>query len=278
MSIHRFHRRFTAAILILLVLVSIRPDAVLAQSGSGIQMSVQSGFGGTCRLSSWIPVRVSLENTGAEVSGQLEVEQLPPNGSRQLFTREVSLGSQARKSIDVAFFPDGYFDSLKVTLVSAGKSLASRTIKLSCLNPGDRLTGVLSASLTPFNPIQDVQPAEGRSTLAQLQPADIPDDAALLTSVDTLIFSGVDTSGLSSAQRTALSAWVAGGGQLVIAAGTGWQAGLADLAPVTPQGSRDVDGLEALSAWSGSSGALAGENGYRSGQPETGRGCPRAAG
>jgi hypothetical protein len=259
MNIQRSHRRFAAAIFILLALVSIRPGAVYAQTGAGVQMSVQSGFGGYCRTSSWIPVRVTLENNGADVSGQIEVEQLPPGGNRQLFTREVSLGSQARKTLDVSFYPDGYFDSLKVTLSSGGNAISSRTVKLNCLDPGDRLTGVVAPSLTPFNAIQNVQPADGRSYIAQLQMADLPEDAALLASLDTLIFSGADTSSLSIAQRTALSTWVAGGGQLVITSGAGWQAGLADLAPVQPQGSRDLDGLDALAGWSGAGDSLVGK-------------------
>ena len=70
--------------------------------------------------------------------------------------------------------------------------------------------------------------------------------------LDILVLDGIDTGRFTPAQRTALETWIQQGGQLLVTGGAGWQqttAPLADLLPVSPQASRTVDDLPALSAW-----------------------------
>ncbi|HVN52847.1 MAG TPA: hypothetical protein VMT46_00860 [Anaerolineaceae bacterium] len=255
-----FKKVWMAAALVVFSL-GLAPLAARAQTPPGLKMDVQAGYGGFCRANTWIPIRVSLENSGADLSGRLEVQQTPPLNTKRIYAQEISLPVQSRKTVTVLLFPENYLDGVIVHLFSAGKEVSGVKADLDCLSPTDRLFGVLGDASTPFNVLGRLNPPSGRTYVAQLQAADLPEDPAVLEAFDTLIVSGADTGTLAPAQQSALAAWVAGGGRMVVAGGPAWQrsaAGLKALLPLQPEGTQSLADLSELARFSGRSETLDG--------------------
>jgi hypothetical protein len=113
-----------------------------------------------------------------------------------------------------------------------------------------------------------VHASNASSYQADWKIADLPVQA--LDSVDLMLFSDIDTGTLSTPQKQALSDWVSSGGHLIVTGGQNWQAtaaGLGDLLPLTPNASKQVDGLQGLSSWMHVSDSLAAQTVIATGTP-----------
>jgi len=241
------HRILLAALVVML-LGLLAPGVAHAQSPGTLRLTASAGYEGYCRQNAWVPVRVELENSGADIEGQVEVV-FNQWSNRKTYAQAISLPNQSRKTVTLYAYMEGYSDVLNIRLISsAGEELAATTARINVLNDRDYLSGALSENRSPFTALGAMQVA-GASRIATLAPADIPEQTLALESLDTLIVSAVDSGQLSSAQRQALAGWLANGGQLLVTGGADWQrtaAGLGDLLPLEPQGTRTLASLEPL--------------------------------
>ena len=238
------------------------PHAVEAQSQSGVSMTAWAGFDGFCKEGNWIPVRVILENQGESIQGRLEAHLLPSTANQSLFAQEISLPNTSRKETYLYIFPESYASDLKIDLLSSGTTIASRTLKLTCLSHDDMLAGVLADAPSAFNVLNEIEPPNGRTSVAQLSPDDLPDQATALQALDVLVISGIDSGLLTTAQKGALASWLANGGQLIIIGGVNWQktaAGLDELLPLKPESTQSLSNLDSLATYSDTSMPLNGE-------------------
>lgn len=197
----------------------IRPaQATPAQQGNTrVTMDVDAGFNSYYKDRAWIPLRVTLVNTGDPIEGQIVVQDKRFNIAER-FTQDVSLGRGARRTLTL--YAPTMTDAFEVQLVSGDNVIASVTPVMRQLAPGDRLALVASDPPDAFNFIGDVRTANGSTTaLALLRLDQFPDHTAALDAADVIVFSGVDTSQLTQAQRDAIEEWVAGGGHLILAGG-----------------------------------------------------------
>ena len=238
---------------VIIVLLTFVGPAQASQPQSDFTMTAEAGFDGNCKAGNWIPIRVIVENSGPNVAAQVETSLEPTAGNRITYAYPVDLPSQSRKEIFLYAYPEGYFTRLTISLVSGKDVLESVTANLTCLTQNDLLFGVIASSPSAFNILTELDPSNGAATVAQLEPASLPDQPQAWQALDVLVIADVDTGTLSAAQRQALVTWVANGGQLVIAGGPSWQktaAGLADLLPITPTGTQNLDNLAALQPFS----------------------------
>lgn len=223
-----------------------------AQAQADIRLTARVGLNGYCKEDAWIPVRVLVENTGADVNGRVQISYRNSEGGTSIHGQDVSLPTTSRKEFFLYFHPHGFIRSLTVSLVADGKKLAGDDLNLSCLDRDSLLFGVLADDPSTYDGLANIQPLGGFVRVAPLQLADLPDRVQGWEALDALIVSGVDTGPLSEDQRTALKMWVANGGRLMVVGGPGWEAasaGLKDLLPLALNSVQTVESLSALPAY-----------------------------
>ncbi|MGQ0605139.1 MAG: DUF7408 domain-containing protein [Anaerolineales bacterium] len=233
------------------------------QQNSGVVIAVRAGFDGYYKDGLWLPVRVTVENNGPDISGALEIDN--PRGytnNQTLFTRALELPTQSRREFFLHVAPEGPANTLKIVLRSEGKELQAINARVTALATGSLLYGVLAGSPSAFNQLLQVTPFNGASYVAQLDVADLPAQSFAWQALDVLVLSDVDTGALSAEQRAALASWVTGGGQLLVMGGPAWQktaAGVQALLPFVPDGTQTLTDAAQLATFAGVSDVPAGE-------------------
>jgi hypothetical protein len=261
-----FRRCLVLALFIWLIFI---PEPGHAQTPSGnspasVTLTAQAGFDAYFKGNHWIPVFITLENSGPDLEGRVEVRIPRTNGGEDTYQAPVSLGTTSRKLVELDVYPgSSYISSIDVSFYTGNQRIAQTSVRVTSL-PGqtDLLFGVVSGNPSAFNILTSLSPANGKANLAQIDPAFLPTQARSLESLDLLIFDAVDTGELTSAQQQALGGWLASGGQLLIAGGPDWQktaAGLGNFLPFDPQGTQTISSLSALQAYVGSSTPMVGD-------------------
>jgi hypothetical protein len=242
---------FTA--LFILLLFSVPPSPL--EAASPLEMTAQPAFGGRFKYGEWLPVFVDMANSGPDLLGEIQVTIASPTG-RLDFALPAELPSGARKRFTLYILPNNFSRSATIEF-TAGEIRLTRTIKLAVV-PNDRyIVGAVMAQvegLAAVNPPQLTGRRE-RVDLINLTLADLPERHQGWRMLNALILNDVDTSGLTPAQRAALSRWVADGGRLVVGGGGGagrTLAGLpAELQPVTLANQVEVAALPGLERYTG---------------------------
>jgi len=241
--------RFISIALVAILFATPSSQTALAQSQGELKLSAQAGFDGYCKEGRWLPVRVTVENTGVGVDAQIQIINIEDTENKPFVAAEISLPSTSRKVLFLSVYPQSFFSGLKVRLVADGKTLAESDLKITCIRAENLLIGLLTDSPASYDALAGVKPLTGTVKIAQVGLDDLPDQVTGWAGLDALVISGVDTSALSSAQRQALELWVADGGRLFVVGGTKWQgaaAGLGELLPVELNNTQKVTNLEAL--------------------------------
>ena len=71
--------------------------SALAQGAGGLTMTVKAGFDGKFKDGQWIPVRVTLENNGADLQGIIKVKFLESSAATDTYQYPIELPSVSRK-------------------------------------------------------------------------------------------------------------------------------------------------------------------------------------
>jgi hypothetical protein len=244
--------RFGAILLSLALLLT----SAVALAQTPVTLSVEAGLDGHYTVGQWLPVRVLIENNGPSVDGRVEITLPRADEGEVVNAYPVSLPTQSRKELTLYLYPETYVSSLEVTLLdTTGQAITKRSAPLKSVSTGDRLYGTIADQPSAYNVLSELDPPSGVANVATLTLHDLPDRAMALDSLNTLIITNVDTGNLTAAQRTALSAWIANGGRLIVTGGPGWQktsAGLRDLLPLSPASATLLDDLNALKTYAGS--------------------------
>lgn len=238
-------------LLVLLGLFLFLPTAQ-AQDESPIRLRARAGFDGYCKEDRWIPVLVTVENSGSDA--QVRVQAAYPNrwNGETAFGLDLSLPSGARKEFFLYVYPQSYLQKLTVSVIENGRTLVKHDLKITCLGDTNLLVGLLSETPSNYARLGGLKPLDGTVRVVQLRPADLPDQPQGWQALDALLIADVDTGQLTAAQRAALGAWLADGGKLLVAGGANWQpsaAGLIDFLPLAPNSTRRVETLSALQAY-----------------------------
>ncbi|MCX7789162.1 MAG: hypothetical protein N2378_00850 [Chloroflexaceae bacterium] len=225
-----------ALLWLLLIGLFVAGTPAQAQVPPSITLEAQAGYdgAGAYRAFFWFPVAVTVTNDGRDSVGVLAWSV--PGDAAGSFEYVLDLPRGARKRVVLPVVHNGLHNRARLTLRIDGERVAQESILLNPIGTERPTLAVISSDATVLNSLQAARfiPDAG-TALVRLDPAMLPDDAALLAGLDAIFVHDLATDGLSSAQREALLLWTRLGGQLVI--GGGLQAertltGLAELSPV----------------------------------------------
>lgn len=202
---------------------SVQMEADGGSSGGGINLSLSYGFQNIAKSGQALPIDVKVENGRAEaLSGRLVVE-VPAAGKKLHYTYPVSVGAgqtaEVRGSVTVA----EQESRLQLRLEDeAGKPLAERSVAVTIQGSGSELLiGLLSnhpEELSYFRGLT-VGAVGLKTRTVTLSPGDIPVTEGGLDQLDVIIISDFNMYRLSEAVTDAITAWVEGGGVLLLGTG-----------------------------------------------------------
>ena len=228
-----------------------------AETTTGITMSASLGFDGFYKSESWVPVHVTVANTGPAVEGEVRLT-VGSNavGDRVVYNAPISLPTQSNKRVTLLV---NLARSVSAPLVELrddrGQVVAeASTNTISPLPANGLLYGIASPEPGRFAVLERAAGGRTQADVAFVELADLPETAVGWSALDILVLNDVDTGQLTAGQLGALDAWINSGGQLVVTGGAGWQqttAALAEMLPVTVTGSESVDDLPALQQQAG---------------------------
>jgi len=244
-------RVFISLLIALLGLPLFTPTAQ-AQDESPITLTARAGFDGYCKENRWIPVQITVENTGKDAQARIQAGYPNLSNGQTAYGLDLPLPSGARKEFFLYVYPENYLQKLTVTVTENERMLVKRDLNITCLGAKNLLVGLLSETPSIYASLGNLKPLDGTVRIVQLRPADLPDQSQGWQALDALVIAGADTGAFTTAQRAALGAWLAEGGKLLVTGGSNWQmsaVGLAEFLPITPEATRQVENLSALGGY-----------------------------
>jgi hypothetical protein len=210
-------------ILLLIAILLICPMSLHAQSE--VEISATPAFDGNYRPGTWLPITVTLNNSGPALD--LLLTAALPNATFQ-HTLNVDLPSGASKEERIYVAMEQPASQIRLTVEQNGSILASREIEVRP-RPDERLFAAVS------EPPLDLR-LPRRQDLARLPfvdlpltPADLPERSAGLGSLLLIMLGDLPAETLSPAQQHALLGWVHNGGHLLIGGGPAAETVLSNL-------------------------------------------------
>lgn len=219
-----------------------------------LSLDVSAGYGGFYERGQWTPVRVTVANSGADLSGYVRVRMGELGGLEEtVYRTPLDLPRDSRKQIFLYISVENYTQNVQVEVVNEHGHIVERArADLRMVNRGDALYAVITASVYGAVDLtgESVGNGEGRQVNWRIE--DIPPMAEALAGLDVILFHDVDTGTLRPEQIAALSQWVLSGGHLIVTGGDAWQrttAHLDSLLPGRVQGSTPLESAAALGAY-----------------------------
>lgn len=250
----RREARWLAALLLSLALGVGALPAIPAQAAAPGAVLIAAGahFDGNYQPYTWLPVTVTLENAGGNVTGDVVVEVSGGQGQAPArYFQRLELPTGSRKAVTLyAFLPNG------VTNIGArfqsGKDVAEAPpVSLRPLKRNQRLIGVIGDDARTSGEVARSLLASygGGVEAVAASPDEVPANPYGLGSFSALLVHDASTGRWSDEQRQALAGWVAQGGHLVVVGGPNWRKtaeGLGELPPVRAGDARTVVNLSGL--------------------------------
>jgi len=225
---------------------------VYAQAQANVTITAQAGLDGFCKVDKWLPVHITVENTGADINARVQTSYKNNAGGQTVNGVDISLPATSRKEFFLYVTPEGLMRTFNISVMNGNKTLAKTNLNISCSSDATTVFGVLADNPSTYTMLNNVRPLTGATRTAQLNISDLPDQAQGWGILDALIISNVDTGTLTLEQKKALELWLANGGKLFVTGGIQWQsitAGISDFLPIQLTSTQKVSGLSALSAY-----------------------------
>jgi hypothetical protein len=179
--------------------VCVIAATVLAPAASSyagtLTLKAQAGLGGLGRTGRWAPVRVSVENTDRDVTGDLVV-----SWGDAVVRRAMSLGSPARADLVVYIRSGDVRDVVSVRVESHGAVLQSTDASIRLQSPEEDVTLCVGSSDTS---------AANDACDATVSAAALPRAMWGYDAIDHLHWEGTSPDALDRDQRIALEQWTA---------------------------------------------------------------------
>src|SRR5947209_4694568 len=159
----------TCALLIAFLLLPMSASAHTTRNPSGgPSFHVNAGFDARYRDGNWIPVQVTLSNSGTDFTGAISVNVPPPylgGGSanpRAVYQAPISLANGAQKQVvlyvPLYFGSQGSTQTFSVDLLNSnGEKVSSQQTTVRTLGSDDIFVGVLSDQSTGFSPLSSLK-------------------------------------------------------------------------------------------------------------------------
>lgn len=204
-----------------LVFTAIGPVAGPASAVGGPTMEARILLGGHARLGSWVAISVHLKNDGPAVTGEL---RLSGGSQRQTrFGKAVELPTQSDQVHVLYAQPPAFGSDFSVALVDGETTIASAKASFTTHEATQLVVAVIAEHPERIVGNLDLLPNQNQvaPAVVTLTPDDLPERLEAWGAIDRIVWQDVDSERLSTPQRDALRGWIAGGGRLVIAGGTG---------------------------------------------------------
>ncbi len=219
-----------------------------------ITMAVNAGYDGYYRHGQWVPLQISVSNSGDDLTGYIRVRTGDVGGLEEIIYRTpIDLPRDARKQVFLYVSPEDFAVKMQVEVVDrTGRIAAREDANLNTTQTEDLLVAVVTASAFGAVDLTALVPGTGDGHQTNWRIEDIPTLSDALAGLDVMMFHDVDTGDLSADQQTAVLEWVLAGGHLIVAGGESWQrttAGLEDLLPVTLRGTVPIRTLAPLAEY-----------------------------
>lgn len=251
-----FSRKQILPILLCLFLALLLPQTAVrkvhAQAQNNITITAQAGLDGFCKIDKWLPVHVTVENTGADINARVQTSYKNSASGQSMSGMDISLPATSRKEFFLYVMPEGFMRTFSVSVLDGNKVLAKTNLNVNCTGDPTTFIGVLSDNPSNYTQLNNIRPLIGVTRTAQLKISDLPDLTQGWSMLDALVISNVDTGTLTVEQKQSLKLWLANGGRLFVTGGIQWQntsAGLSEFLPLQIKSTKNVPGLSALSAY-----------------------------
>ncbi len=219
-----------------------------------LTIQARAAFDGYYKYGEWLPIWVTLENRGADLSGEIIV-RVPGSSGSMAYAFPADMPSGSRKRLPVFVLANNYSRNLRVSFESGQQAYASTSVTVQPKLNNTFFIGIASPQRGALNLLNGIQlPGSKRQIiLFDFSLDEIPPRSDGLRSMNVLIINSMDTSQLSIQQSQALENWVLQGGRLVLGGGALAQetvSGLLDLPlPLIPSASQeytDISNLQSL--------------------------------
>jgi hypothetical protein len=234
----RARRRFglpaRVALAVTLATVAMTAASVGAlAAGNGVTLTVHVGYQDVVKPGEWMPVTIDAKNTGAGVDGTLEVQEAlsgqPGVGGLPIYQEPISLASGASKRIRTYLTVNTTGATVTARIIQNGRVIVSQDA--ASASTTSTMIGVLSDQGTALDGFAAVHPASVAARVVHLRSDEIAEAAIPLHAFDILAIDDFATDSLTAGQRTAISDFVAAGGNLLLGTGAAWRKTLAGLPP-----------------------------------------------
>lgn len=246
-SIQRF---LTLAICLLYAFSPVQSIHAQTQP-QAITITARAGYGGVYRVNEWFPLTIDLRNDGADLQGELEWS-LPSSNDGTVMRSPIDLPRGSQKRVQVALLSRTFSRNAYIRIIVNGQHVAQQNVPIEPIEVDKYLMVVISSDPTLLNVVTNLQlPPAPSTTVQHMRLDELPEQAAVFRSVNTLVLHDIDTAQLSAQQRNTLRSWVGLGGQLIVSGGVQGQlsaAGVADMLPATLRGSLHDASIEKLLA------------------------------
>jgi hypothetical protein len=238
-------------------------NPALAQQPATVILQASIGFEDKVKPETWVPVLVHLENAGPGVQGYVQVNYTDID-DKSVYRLQVDLPSGAKKELVVYVFVPSYAYEAEVSFYSGQQRQATQKLQINLQTVNDRLVGIAAETASSFNLLNLVDPPNGDSSTAEIQLQKLPDFGLALESLDAILISDVDSGELSKSQVQALTAWVTGGGRLMLFGGPDWEKTTAafsssELMPISPTGTELVNDWNSFSSIASTQSEISGQ-------------------
>jgi hypothetical protein len=233
----------------------VEVPTIRAAQNNQIAIKLEAGFEGLFRSEKWVPLLITIGNSGPDVSGELRVTASGTAGlTASAYKTTIDLPTNSSKQVFLYITLEYIAQNVKVELANDSGIITDVTRPVKPIAPYDVLFALITESPRGTIDLKSVHIGAGDSQQVNWRLENIPRNVEGLSALDVLILSDVDTGNLSVEQRRAIDGWVLAGGHLVVTGGPNWQktqAGVIDLLPLKPTTTTTLASLPSTAKYSG---------------------------
>ena len=171
-----------------------------------VSLSIEAGYEGLFRENAWFPLLIQVTNEGDSITGRLVVRpERAGDAFTNTFSNAVDLPTGSRKAVILYVTARSFATDVQVEFIDDNGFVdATEGATLRYVALEDQLHVVLTQSSVGSIDLTGVSAGGYRGFQANWRLDNLPDKAAALSAVDTLVFSDINTDSLTSAQRAAI--------------------------------------------------------------------------
>ncbi|MEW5706404.1 MAG: hypothetical protein AB1743_06360 [Actinomycetota bacterium] len=199
-------------------------NAQSSSSNKGLTITVNAGINGITKQGGWMPVAVTIENKGDPIKGYITVRPLTHGITSHLYQQKVDLGHQTRKRL-LFNTQLNYFGNSRIeaAFISNDEVLVKAVASYLEIPPNHKIIIALLDQDSNRQFFKDIASDQTNLKISYMEPQDLPFRDGSLSTVSSIVISGVSTSSLTKEQRSAILNWVASGGHLTVCGGSDWR-------------------------------------------------------